>query len=215
MVFFQLVSGWEWTQMFPFFFLSPSPPPPDSQIEKELHPKMEIVCVQIPFLKSSFKAISGLCSAKKNSSWLGCCCIYFIELQTYFVYFYGGEVLSLWCSQFWELLETICGDFFFSLSKEKKSAHETRIKKGKSGWFQAPKVDTSPMKSHKARHYVQLPLFAPFLCNISRSTSKARSIWGHLPPCNTFTLTCRIKLATRFLFGWNKTVFIIIYPDEE
>ena len=226
MVFFQLVSGWEWTQMFPFFFLSPSPPPPDSQIEKELHPKMEIVCVQIPFLKSSFKRfLVCVQPKKKNSSWLGCCCIYFIELQTYFVYFYGGEVLSLWCSQFWELLETICGDFFFLFQKrrkvpmkrERKKANDLRktLKKGKSGWFQAPKVDTSPMKSHKARHYVQLPLFAPFLCNISRSTSKARSIWGHLPPCNTFTLTCRIKLATRFLFGWNKTVFIIIYPDEE
>ena len=117
------------------------------------------------------------------------------------------------------------GIFFFLFQKrrkvpmkrERKKANDLRktLKKGKSGWFQARKVDTSPMKSHKARHYVQLPLFAPFLCNISRSTSKARSIWGHLPPCNTFTLTCRIKLATRFLFGWNKTVFIIIYPDEE
>lgn len=96
-----------------------------------------------------------------------------------FFYFYGGEVLSLWCSQFWELLETICGDFwFFSLSKEKKSAHEKRkkksqwfkknslLKKGKSGWFQAPKVDTSPMKSHKARHYVKSCRFSLLSCAI-------------------------------------------------
>jgi hypothetical protein len=124
--FFQLVSGWEWTQMFPFFSLSPSPPP-DSQIEKELHPKMEIVCVQIPFLKSSFKRFLVCVQPKKNSSWLGCCCIYFIELQTYFFIFMGEK----FCPFGVPSSGNICGDFFFfcTFKREEKCPWKEKEKK--------------------------------------------------------------------------------------
>jgi hypothetical protein len=70
-----------------------------------------------------------LCSAKKKQQLTWLLLHLFHRVTDLLFYFYGGEVLSLWCSQFWELLETICGDFFFVLSKEKKSAHEKRKKK--------------------------------------------------------------------------------------
>jgi hypothetical protein len=71
-----------------------------------------------------------LCSAKKKQQLTWLLLHLFHRVTDLLFYFYGGEVLSLWCSQFWELLETFVGIFFFFvLSKEKKSAHEKRKKK--------------------------------------------------------------------------------------
>ena len=94
---------------------------------------MEIVCVQIPFLKSSFKAISGLCSAKKKTAADLVVVAFISSSYRLTLFIFMGEKFCPFgvpsSGNYWKPFVGI----FFSLSKEKKSAHETRKKK--SQWF--------------------------------------------------------------------------------